>query len=142
MAKTTVKNTTKSVVVLNESQAGILRKLCDLQPNGSYVVSSQLNQTYKEYLCVSNNCNQFTLSSDDLCEWKEIVIEQTQGDPGKLAWKGTQSRTTTSKAKGPNPAAASGTQPTQQPTQPSSSLLSKLSNRVAGWFHETSRSPQ
>lgn len=75
------------VVELREGQAGILRKLCDIKANGKYTVPSELNQTYKEYLCSSGDgSSQFTLSSDDFTEWKEIVIKPVDGDERRFHW--------------------------------------------------------
>lgn len=131
MTKTTLQNNTGSIIVLNEGQAGMLRKLCDIPPGGSYIARSQLNQTYKEYWCVSNNSNQFTLSSDDLSECKEIVIKPTDADPNKFHWEGIRRGQKTAKVKDSSTTAPSGTRPAHS----SSSVLSKLGNKVAGWFH-------
>ena len=87
MTKTTLQNNTTMVVELREGQAGILRKLCDIKANGKYTVPSELNQTYKEYLCSSGDgSSQFTLSSDDFTEWKEIVIKLDDKDKTKFHW--------------------------------------------------------
>ena len=129
MTRTTLQNTTDSAIVLNESQAGILRRLSEVQSKGSYVVRSQLNQTYKEYLCVSKNSKQFTLSSDDLSEWKEISI--TNDTSGKLFWRGELMR-----QKNTNGKTSSQTDHASGTVPPPSSFLPKLWSKVVGWIHK------
>lgn len=122
MTKTTLQNLTGSDVVLREGQAQVYRRVCDIKNNDKYVVRSELNQTYKEYMCASidNSSHQLTLSSDDLSEWKEIHI--TLPKSGSLTWEGKI------RAKGAPPAEGA------TPAKGASKTVSNVVNWIRGLF--------
>ena len=128
---TTLRNNTKSSVVLREGQVGVLRQVCEIAPGKEHKVRSNLTATYKEYWCAlqpGNDHDKFILTSDDCIDWKEIEITSTDTVPNKFLWKGTIP------AKGNSKAAQPGSPSSQSPGAAPSSIMSKLrSNKFLGW---------
>lgn len=99
MAKieTKLHNLTEIEIELKAGNHAIFRTIARIKPKGTYVVSSNANETYKEYWCAMQASKEkIILSSDDCMDWKEIAIKANDDDPSKFWWKGTVSRDSTS----------------------------------------------
>ncbi|KAG0555007.1 hypothetical protein KC19_12G136400 [Ceratodon purpureus] len=92
MGKVTVKvrNTTSINVKIQEGNAGLFVTRATLFPNKTFSLELDPNATYREYVLIrlpDNTPLQPMFSSDDVAEYKEIVIKEQAGEP-KYCWEG------------------------------------------------------
>ncbi|KAG0599263.1 hypothetical protein M758_12G138800 [Ceratodon purpureus] len=93
MGKVTVKvrNTTTINVKIQEGNAGLFVTRATLFPNKSFSLELDPNATYREYVLIrlpDNTPLQPMFSSDDVAEYKEIVIKEQVGEPKSYYWEG------------------------------------------------------
>lgn len=89
-SKTKVINKTDNTITLKTGAAGILVKVDSLGPGKAYAVSSDTNSTYREYWAVYGDESPAVFSSDDIAEFKEIIIRCDEHN--RCFWEGTVPR--------------------------------------------------
>lgn len=76
---------------MQEGNAGVYSVKATLQGNGTYDLDLDQNATYREYILIMLPDKLDPISSDEIAEYVEIVIERDE-KTGKVSWRGVRSQ--------------------------------------------------
>jgi hypothetical protein len=90
MGKVTVRNMTQITVKIQEGNAGLFVTRHVLKKQAEFTLDLDANATYREYVLITlpdNTPLQQMFSSDDVAEFREILIKEQDVEP-KYFWEG------------------------------------------------------
>ena len=104
MGKVTVRNLTHITVKIQEGNAGLFVTRHVLKKQAQFTLDLDANATYREYVLITlpdNTPLQQMFSSDDVAEFREILIKEQDVEP-KYFWEGILRGQKSEPAKSPN----------------------------------------